>query len=131
MFVDTTLLIDLLRGKQEAINVLQKVEQNETLYTSEINVFELIEGVYIAIREVKEHLEKVFALLSKLVVLPLDRKSAIKAGFISGMLTKKGNKIGETDCLIAGIVIANGITTIITENKAHFDRVPGIEVITY
>ena len=130
MFVDTTLLIDLLRGKQEAIEVIRKVE-SRPLFTSEINVFELIEGVYASNLKVENHLEKVFALLTRITVLPFDRKAALAAGKISGILTKEGKKIGEVDCLIAGVALANGLHEIITENKEHFMRIPGLKIITY
>ncbi|MEK6922003.1 MAG: PIN domain-containing protein [Nanoarchaeota archaeon] len=45
ILADTTLLIDFLRGKKEAIATLQNA-QSEGIYTTEINVFELIIGVY-------------------------------------------------------------------------------------
>ena len=130
MFADTTLLIDFLRGKQPAIDLVQEIE-SKPLFTSEINVFELIDGVYYSGNNVEQHLERVLALLTKLIVLPFDRKSALKAGMISGILTREGKKIGETDCLIAGVALANGITKIITENKEHFERIPGVRIISY
>ena len=130
MFIDTTLLIDFLRGEPRAVRMIQKAESNP-FFTSEINVFELIDGVYTSSKEVQPHLEKVFALLTKINVLPFDRKAALKAGEISGTLTRAGKKIGETDCLIAGVALANGVSEIITENKAHFDKISGIKVITY
>ncbi|MBU0459215.1 MAG: type II toxin-antitoxin system VapC family toxin [Nanoarchaeota archaeon] len=130
MFVDTTLLIDFLRGQPKAVQIIQKREFS-FLFTSEINVFELIEGVYLADEEVQSHLEKVLAMLSRMTVLSFDRKAALKAGEISATLTKKGKKIGETDILIASIALANGISKIITENKDHFERIKELEVITY
>ena len=130
MFADTTLLVDFLRGDQKAINLIQKVP-SAPLFTSEINVFELIDGVYTANWEVQPHLDKVFAMLTKMTVLPFDRKAALKAGMISGMLTKEGKKIGETDCLIAGVALANGIKEFITKNKNHFVKINELKVITY
>lgn len=66
-----------------------------------------------------------------MMVLPFDRRAALKAGEISGKLSREGKKIGETDCLIAGVALANGITKIITENKEHFEKIPGLRVRTY
>ena len=130
MFLDTIILIDFLRGDKKAISTIKKIE-HLPIYTSEINIFELIEGAYIADWEVQPHIQKILSLATKMTVLSFDRKSSLKAGMISGTLTKKGQKIGEVDCLIAGIALANGITTIITKNKKHFDKIIEIEVLSY
>jgi tRNA(fMet)-specific endonuclease VapC len=130
MFVDSTLLIDLLRDDNNAISFLKKIKFSP-LYTSEINIFELIQGAYMSDEQVQENVNKITTLASKLTVLKFDRAAAIKAGMISGKLTKKGKKIGEVDCLIAGIALANGVTKIITKNKKHFEKIPEIQVIGY
>ena len=130
MLADTTLLIDFLRGKEKAIQIISKLDK-KPIYTTEINVFELITGVYISKQETKRHLEKLFALISRINILPLDRKSSIKAGEIAGTLIKEGKRIEATDCLIAGIALANGINQIITANKSHYERIKGIKIISY
>lgn len=130
MFVDSTALVDFLRGKKEAVNIIEKASMRP-LFTSEINVFELVEGVYASRENVQPHLDKIFALLTKMIVLPFDRKAALKSGFISGMLSREGKKIGESDCLIAGVALSNGIREIITENEGHFEKVKGLKVISY
>lgn len=130
MLADTTLLIDFLRGKKEAVAALEKMAVS-VLYTTEVNVFELVTGVHIGKKNVKSHLEKVHALIAKMIVLPLDRKASMKAAEIAGKLIKEGKQIEETDCLIAGIALANGISKILTENKKHYERIPGLHVISY
>ncbi len=129
MFLDTTFLVDFLRGKKKALTLMKKIEFN-LLFTSEINVFELVEGVYIFGGDIRLKLEKINSLLTKITVLPFDRRAALEAGMISGNLVKKGLKIGETDCLIAGVAMSNGLNEIITENKSHFEKT-GLKVITY
>jgi len=129
-FLDTTFLVDFFRGEEAAIVTMKKME-NSPLYTSEINVFELVEGAYIGNRPVGQHLEKIFAVLSLLTVLPFDRKAALKAGMISGSLMKEGTKVGEADCLIAGVALANGISAVVTRNKKDFERMKEIKVIAY
>ncbi|NQV91346.1 type II toxin-antitoxin system VapC family toxin [Candidatus Woesearchaeota archaeon] len=130
MFLDSTFLIDFLRGEPKAISLLTN-KDSSSLYTSEINVFELIEGAYSINWDVQKHLEKVYALINRLNVLPFDRKCALKAGEIAGKLAREGKKIGETDCLIAGVALANGITTLVTENKLHFSRISDLDIIDY
>lgn len=130
MFADSTFLIDLLRGDLSAVRFVQEVTSTP-ICTSEINVFELIVGAYYGDWDTAKHLEKVFALLGKMTVLPLDRKATIKAGILAGMLSKEGKKIGEIDCLIAGVALAHGMTRIITKNKEHFSRIPELTIVSY
>ena len=127
---DTTLLIDFLRGKKEAIDILQNT-QSKGLYTTEINLFELIIGTYAKKQEPEKDVEKIFAMLAQFIVLPLERRATIKAGEIAGTLIKRGQQIEQTDVLIAAIALTNGISEIITANKAHYERIPGIKVVGY
>ena len=130
MLADTTVLIDFLKGKESAVRVIKKASENQ-IFTTEINVFELIVGAHIAQGKKQARIEKIQSMLSKLIVLPLNRASSLKAGEVAGTLLKEGKRIEETDCLIAGIALANGIKNIITNNKKHFERIQEIEVISY
>src|SRR3989338_2166141 len=112
MLLDTTFLIDFLRAKKEAIEFLNR-NQPLALFTTEINVFELFTGAYLFDKDLEGHSQKITALLSKLNVLPLDRKASIKAGEIAASLMTEGKKIEETDCMIAAIAIVNGIDKIV------------------
>jgi tRNA(fMet)-specific endonuclease VapC len=129
ILVDSTVLIDFLRGKERAIHVIQ--EEEVVLYTTEINVFELVTGAHAGERNTKEHLERVFAMLSRMIILPLDRKATMKAGQIAGELLRKGARIEETDCFIAGIALSNGITEILTKNLKHYKRIKEIQAVCY
>ncbi len=130
MLAETSFLIDLLRGKEDAIAFLVK-NTTPLFYTTEICVFELVMGAYALRDNPEKELQKINALFSKIVVLQVDRKAILKAGEIAGTLIKQGKQIEDTDCLIAGIALSNGINDIITANKAHYDRIPGIKVVEY
>ncbi len=131
ILVDSTFLIDLLRDQRTAVEKLALLEL-EDLATTEINVFEIMVGVYSSKKiDTTKDLKKALELIATLIVLPLDRKSSLKAAEIAGNLKKTGQKIGDLDCLSAGIALSNGITKIITENKSHFGRIPGIKVLGY
>lgn len=130
MLLDTSFIIDFLKGKENAIEAIKKFDKKQ-ISTTEINVFELMTGVYALKSNVDIEISKVIAFLSALNVLALDRKASIKAGEILGNLIKGGKVIEQTDCLIAGIALSNGICDILTGNKKHFERIPNIKVITY
>ncbi len=130
MFLDTTILIDFLHCEEKAIKIIKSLE-SQPLYTSEINIFELFRGAYLYGKDISRNIRKIETLASKLLVLNFDRKAALKSSIISAELSKKGQKIGETDCLIAGIALSNGIKKFVTNNKKHFERIPNLEVISY
>ena len=52
--LDSDCIIDFLKGKKEAINVINKY--NEEIITTEINVFEVLFGIYLK-KEVSEKQE--------------------------------------------------------------------------
>jgi predicted nucleic acid-binding protein len=131
MLADTTLLIDLLKGKKEAVELVKKHEQ-KGIYTTEINVFELVRGAYRTKQEdIHDNLVKILVLIARLTVLPVERKASLKAGEIAGKSMNQGKIIEDTDFLIAGTALAHGIQEIITENKKHFGKIPDVKVITY
>jgi len=129
ILADSTLIIDFLRGKKEAIGLVEKYEQ--ILCTTEINVFEIMTGAHIVGRDIKNSLNKIMAITSIIGVLPLDRKASLKASEINAGLIKKGIKIEPMDALIGGIALSQGITKIITNNKKHFSRIEGLKIISY
>ena len=49
------------------------------------------------------------------------------AATIQADLRKKGNEIGHTDTLIAGIAIISDLQ-LITNNTDHFNRIKGLEL---
>ncbi len=63
--------------------------------------------------------------------LTLDLKKAEHAAQIYDKLDAIGEIIDDNDILIAGIMISNRITKIITRNARHFEKIEGIEVINY
>ena len=130
VLLDSTWIIDFLRGNQEAIEII-KNKTREELYTTEINVFEIIAGMYKLKKMSQLHKEKAKELIRNINVLQLDRKGSIEAGKIAGTLISKGQQIEATDCLIAGIGITNGINKIVTRNIKHFERINGIRIIKY
>jgi tRNA(fMet)-specific endonuclease VapC len=49
------------------------------------------------------------------------------AAFIQAELRKKGNEIGHTDTLIAGIAMISDLQ-MVTNNTNHFKRIKGLDI---
>lgn len=129
--VDTTFIIDLLRNDKAALIKSIELDKEPITFTTEANVYETVSGI----GQKRDHKEKALheleILLSRLTVLPLDHKAAIKAGQISASLMQQGKMIDDIDCLTAGIILTNGCNTIISRNTKHFERVEGLKAEEY
>jgi len=126
--LDTTFIIDFLRGEEEALKKAKEIS-NYKLFTTEINVFEILTGIY---KRGKFNEEKIFLeFLGRLEILLLAGEATKISARINVDLEKRGVKIGVYDCLIAGIALTNDIKTVVTRNKEHFSRIKSIIVEGY
>jgi tRNA(fMet)-specific endonuclease VapC len=127
--LDTSFIVDLLRGKKEALQKLAEMEAQEIpLSTTEINVLELYRGAYLS-RKTNENLEEIKRLLECFQVLKLEESVYEVFASLSASLLSRGKAIGAFEELIASIVLCYD-EKIITRDRS-FKEVPEIEVITY
>jgi tRNA(fMet)-specific endonuclease VapC len=128
MILDTTVLIDVLRGYAPAQKKIQILEQEyRPLQTTTITVFELFQDMQ-QLSEEKQHAIK--NLLASLQIIPFDSLAAEEAGIIRAKLQQKGNILDPEDCMIAGIVRSHH-QTLLTTNVKHFNRIPELQIETY
>lgn len=125
--LDSTLLIDLLRGDKGAEEL---VKQNDFLLTTQINMFEVIRGLFYRNASAQK-IAHAMEMFENIRVVPLDDNGIIKSADISSTLIRQGKTIEDSDCLIAGIALSKGITTIVTRNVKDFEKIKGLEVETY
>jgi predicted nucleic acid-binding protein len=120
--LDTDILIDFLRNKKEAIDLIETL-RNENLATTSINAFELFWGAHKA----KSQLKPVEKLLNSVILLNTTRKSMREAGSIAADLDHRGIQVNVGDLLIAAICKVNNYA-IVTNNKKHFERIEGLRL---
>lgn len=127
--LETTFLIDLLKGKSEVIEIMDDLDKREpVLFIAAPTVMELWFGAALSKSSHRER-EKVGALLNSFEILPLDRNSAKEAGEIEAALCIKGQQIQSEDVMIASIAMVNG-QTLVTRDQ-HYARIPGLRVMKY
>ena len=132
ILLDTTFLIDLLRKKKNAISKAIELTTRDKLSTTYINIYELLIGIY-SIKGIdkEKKLQDVEKLMEKLEVFTLEKESTINSAKIGGDLILKGQVIGDTDNMIIGIALTNGITTIVARDVEHYKKIKEIKVETY
>lgn len=127
--LDTSFLVDFLRGRKDAVEFLSQLEgSSEAVTVAAPSIFELIEAAEIA-RSDKEK-AAIHELVSSLAVLPLDSETAWAAGRLSAELILAGEQIGQMDTLIGAIARYHG-EPIVTRNTRHFWHIPGLDVREY
>ncbi len=129
--VDTTFIVDILRNDRGALIKSIELDKEPIVFTTEASVYEAVAGIWQQKTNKEKALHAFETLLNRLTVLPLDHKAAIKAGQISGELSKQGKMIDDIDCLVAGIILTNGCDTVVTRNSRHFSRIDDLKVEGY
>ena len=103
--------------------VAQLLRRGE-LATTAVTLYELTAGPKTSVTQ----LELLHAALGPVVVLPVTSGAADIAASANRYLARRGEAIAVSDTLIAGVCIAHGLP-LLTRNKKHFGRVPGLEIV--
>lgn len=117
--VDTSILIDYLRGHADAGELLERERATDVLHASEITRLEVLAGM----RPAEE--DDTRALLSTLVWHPVDAQIAEAAGSLGRRWLPSHNTIDSADLAIAATVIRTG-TELLTRNVKHFPMFPAL-----
>ena len=124
-FIDTSVIAGFLRNKKESTEIIRNLDGE--MVSSYISLSELYEGVYRS--KFREKTEKgvkdFFSGLSE--VYGIDEEVAKTFGKVRSELKKEGNVIEDIDIFLAATCLTYGLT-MITLNKKHFDRVPGLQL---
>jgi tRNA(fMet)-specific endonuclease VapC len=124
MIADTDVLIDFLSDTRPVAARIALELEHAALQTTAITRFELLAGARTQRQE-----RMIAELLAALPTLPLDAVAADRAAAVRRILEKQGRAIGMGDSLIAGIVLVHR-GTLLTRNRAHFERVPELKLGT-
>jgi tRNA(fMet)-specific endonuclease VapC len=128
-FVDTSFLIDFIRGKVDDNVLIEELENTGPHVTNTIVQFEFLAGGY-GSKKKREILNRK-RLLERFILLPIDEAGAEEAAIIFSELKKRGDMIGQADIIIAGTMRSRKIIEIVSRNVQHFEKIEGIKVISW
>lgn len=130
MIQDTSFLVDVLRGDEDAQDLLEVLErESQPEKVSSMTVLELHEGVIRSETPAEKRSDVLDVLESKHVV-DADRTVMRKAGELSGQLITEGRRIEREDCVVAATALLAD-EPVVTGNVDHFERVPELTVRSY
>lgn len=112
-FVDTSVLIDYLRGHQGAATVLETHRAAGQLHASEITRLEVLAGMRTSEEEATR------SLLSALVWHPVDTEVAERAGMLGRRWLPSHHTIDSADLAIAATAQITGLP-LLTTNVRHY-----------
>ena len=119
VILDTSLLIDALRGEKDAIAAIKSYKDKEEAAITVINKYELMKG-----RRFLD--DKVIDLLiNSLKIYYLGEEEVSEAVMVHKELAKQGKMINELDILIAGTAIANN--ELLVARDQDFGNVKGLK----
>lgn len=124
--IDTDYVINLLKGRKEAITFFQSIGFTEELYISIITVAEVLEGIYNykdskSLKVFQDLLDEEFTILN------IDLEVVKNYALLHGVLRKRGNLLDKFDLLIASTCLAYD-QTLVTGNVKHFSRIPNLNI---
>ena len=114
ILLDTTVLIDFLRGRPGVRARLEEIERvGDIPLTSAVNVEELVRGLH------SSEADAANRLLRGLRMAPLGRAEGIHAGTWRREKAQEGITLSQSDCLIGAAALAVG-ARLATGNPKHF-----------
>lgn len=118
--VDTSVVIDFLRGNKTAADVLERERATAPLHASEITRLEVLAGM----RQVEENTTR--SLLSIFRWHPVDAEIAEDAGALGRRWLPSHHTIEGADLAIAATALRTGLR-LLTRNVRHFPMFPELE----
>jgi predicted nucleic acid-binding protein len=114
VFLDTTVLIDLLRGRPEAERRLRAIRAaGDDAYACAVNVEEIVRGLF-----PQEH-DAARKLVAGLRIAPLEAAEGWQAGEWRREFAARGRTLSQADCLVAAAASAVG-ARLVTGNPRDF-----------
>lgn len=129
MLLDTSFLIDLMDGDEQAVETARELEDRLVQQrVSSMSLFELYYGVARSVQSEAER-KRIEDVLATKPVQPADAAVMRKAGKLAGELENEGNAVGDGDVII-GATAEVVDEPVLTRNVADFERMD-VPVETY
>jgi tRNA(fMet)-specific endonuclease VapC len=120
---DTDVLIDFQKGHGAGADAVAAALEGGRLATTAISAFELLSGARSQGQQTQSK-----ALLEALLILPVDLATAQEAADLRLELQSQGLGLAFADSLIAGVCRFHR-APLLTRNRKHFERVPGLQLV--
>ena len=129
MLLDTSFLIDLMNGDEDAVEKARELETELVQQRiSSMTLFELYYGIARATESENER-QNVEDILASKPIHPADTAVMRKAGRLAGKLQNEGEPVGDGDVIIAATAKVVD-EAVLTRNVEDFERLD-VEIESY
>ena len=125
--IDTDWVIDCLRGVPSVARQFDRLLP-EGIGLSIVSLAELLDGVVGSDRRSESEL-MLWEFLEDLEIINLDRETCLIFAEERVRLRSAGTIIGDMDLLIGATAMRHGLT-LLTNNRRHFGRLQGLDIIS-
>ena len=125
--IDTDWVIDCLRGVPKTSDRFSALLP-EGIGLSIVSVAELLDGVVGSVRRQDDE-RLLWMFLDDLEIITLDEETCLIFAEERVRLRAAGTRIGDMDLLIGATAIRHGLT-LLTNNRRHFGRIQGLDIIS-
>lgn len=130
MLLDTSFLIDLMNGDEDAIERARQLETDLVQQRiSAMTLFELYYGVA-RTEQTEAECERVENVLASKPIHPADTAIMRRAGRLAGELANDGRPVSDGDVIIGATSLAVD-EPVLTRNVGDFERLEGVSVESY
>ena len=126
VFVDTSIIVDVDRGKQDVIDLCKRLTSTNCAFISTVTVSEILTGSYLR-KDYKTAVKKAEKVLSQFRWVSLNGEAARLIAELNAYLISKGQPIEYQDVAIAASFLIECCDVLLTENKDRFERLPNLK----
>lgn len=120
--LDTDTCIGILRGRTEVIE--RRATEVHDVVTTWVTASELFFGAARSV-QAEANAALVVRFLGTLPVIGLDLASARIFGELKARLMGQGQLVADADLIIGSVALSRG-ATVVTGNRRHYERFPGL-----
>jgi len=126
VLVDTSIIVDVDRGKQDVIDLCRQLTATDSASISTVSVSEILTGSFLR-KDYKVAVRKAEKVLRQFRWVSLNGDAAKLIAELNAYLISKGQPIEYQDVAIAASFIVERCDILLTENKEHFERLPNLK----
>ena len=126
VFVDTSIIVDVDRGKEDVIELCKRLTGTNSAFISAVSISEILTGSYLR-KDYKAAVNKAEKVLSQFRWVALNGETAKLIAELNAYLISKGQPIEYQDVAIAASFLLEHCDVMLTENKEHFERLPNLK----
>jgi len=130
MILDTSFIIDVMNSDEAALETVDEIEAAGMVqHIPAMTLQELYVGVGMSDMPAAER-QNIERIVDSRPIIPTTAEIARHAGRIDGELRAEGRPIDIGDATIGATALVNA-EPVVTGNPDHFERISGIDVVTY